>query len=244
MSIYDCKFIYIKGPDNTVADALSQYPSTNVGNTVLAESNAQHPYNTNETKKHMILNLPKEKHTIHATSAALSGNIHEPEMVKLKSTISINDSFVERCCTGYGTDKWCQKLLSTSRGMPELTIKDGLWFIGERMIIPGHSGLREEILKLAHDTLGHFGFYKSYENIRQSYFWPGMRKDLEEGYIPSCRECMRNKSFTTKPTGPLHSLPVPDDRCASISLDFIGPLPLDEGYDCILTITDQLGSDI
>ena len=142
----------------------------------------------------MILNLPKEKLTIQAISAALSSNIHEPEMVKLKSTISIDDSFVERCRTGYGTDKWCQKLLLASRGMPELTIKDSLWFIGERMIIPGHSRLREEILRLAHDTLGHFGFYKSYENIRQSYFWPGMRKDSEEGYIPSCQECMRNIS--------------------------------------------------
>jgi hypothetical protein len=27
-------------------------------------------------------------------------------------------------------------------------------------------------------------------------------------------------------------------------MDFIGPLPTDEGYDCILTITDRLGSDI
>ena len=27
-------------------------------------------------------------------------------------------------------------------------------------------------------------------------------------------------------------------------MDFIGPLPLDEGYDCILSITDRLGSDV
>ena len=27
-------------------------------------------------------------------------------------------------------------------------------------------------------------------------------------------------------------------------MDFIGPLPLDEGYDCILSMTDRLGSDI
>jgi len=27
-------------------------------------------------------------------------------------------------------------------------------------------------------------------------------------------------------------------------MDFIGPLPLDEGHDCILTITDRLGADI
>ena len=27
-------------------------------------------------------------------------------------------------------------------------------------------------------------------------------------------------------------------------MDFIGPLPLDANYDCILTITDRLGADI
>jgi hypothetical protein len=71
-----------------------------------------------------------------------------------------------------------------------------------------------------------------------------MRKDLEEKYIPGCQDCQRNKSPTTKPVGPLHPLKVPDGRCESIAMDFIGPLPEDEGSDCILTITDRLGSDI
>ena len=71
-----------------------------------------------------------------------------------------------------------------------------------------------------------------------------MRRDLESAYIPSCIECQRNKSATTKPIGPLHPLPVPDNRCDSVAMDFIGPLPPDEGYDCILTLTDRLGSDI
>ena len=103
---------------------------------------------------------------------------------------------------------------------------------------------REQIFRLAHDTLGHFGFHKTYENIRNSYFWPNMRTDLENGYIPSCVPCQRNKSSTKKPTGPLHPLPVPDERCESVSMDFIGPLPTDRGHNCILTITDRLGSDI
>ena len=65
-----------------------------------------------------------------------------------------------------------------------------------------------------------------------------MRKDLEEGYIPSCVECARNKGNTSKPSGPLHPLTVPDEHCQSISMDFVGPLPTDEGHDSILTIMD------
>ena len=71
-----------------------------------------------------------------------------------------------------------------------------------------------------------------------------MRKDFEEGYIPSCIECSHNKSSTSKPTGPLYPLPVPDEHCDSISMDSIGPLPPDQGHDCILTITDRLRSDV
>jgi len=71
-----------------------------------------------------------------------------------------------------------------------------------------------------------------------------MRRDLEKVYIPSCTDCLRNKSATRKPTGPLHSLPIPDDRGDSVAMDFIGPLPHDEEFDCILSMTDCLGSDV
>ena len=71
-----------------------------------------------------------------------------------------------------------------------------------------------------------------------------MRRDLEQSYIPSCVDCQRNKFRTTKPPGPLHLLPVPENRGDSVALDFIGPLPLDEGFDCILSITDRLHSDV
>jgi len=48
----------------------------------------------------------------------------------------------------------------------------------------------------------------------------------------------------TRPAGPLHPLPVPDGRGDSVAIDFIGPLPEDEGFDCIVTMTNRMGSDI
>jgi hypothetical protein len=48
----------------------------------------------------------------------------------------------------------------------------------------------------------------------------------------------------SKPAGPLHPLPVTYQWEDSIVMDFIGPLPLDEGFDCILSIIDRLGSDV
>ena len=116
--------------------------------------------------------------------------------------------------------------------------------MGTRLIIPRTGHLRETLFRLVHNVLGHFGFDKCYETLRTSYYWPNMRKDLETGYVPSCASCQRNKSSTTKPLGPLHPLPIPDNRGDSVAINFIGPLPPDEGYDYMVTFTDPLGSDI
>ena len=240
LSIYDCKFVYVRGTDNTMADALSRYPETVVKNNDTAEQAAQHPHVGFTDKSIVILHRPKVLSTPLTCVAALT-NVN-PQQTKI--SFSIDEDTVCKLRDGYAKDPWCRKLLTASRGMSELVVKDGLWFLSGRLIIPADGGMREQIFRLAHDTLGHFGFHKTYENIRDSYFWPNMRKDLEEGYIPSCIECLKNKSSTSKPTGPLHPLPVPDDRCQSIAMDFIGPLPLDRGCNCILTITDRLGSDV
>jgi hypothetical protein len=47
-----------------------------------------------------------------------------------------------------------------------------------------------------------------------------------------------------KPVGPLHPLPVPDHRGDSVAIDFIGPLPVKQGYNCIMTMTDRLSTNI
>lgn len=67
---------------------------------------------------------------------------------------------------------------------------------------------------------------------------------MELAYIPSCDACKRNKSTTKRPAGPLHPLPIPDGRGDSIAIDFIGPLPEDEGFNYLVTMMDHLNLDI
>ena len=71
-----------------------------------------------------------------------------------------------------------------------------------------------------------------------------MRRDLENAYIPSCTECQQNKNHTSKPTSPLHPLPVLDNRFNTVALDFIGPLPEEHRKDTILTMTDPPRANI
>ena len=55
---------------------------------------------------------------------------------------------------------------------------------------------------------------------------------------------VHDKYSTHKHTGPLHPLLILDDRGDSMAIDFIGQLPLDENFNCILSMTNHLGSDI
>ena len=146
--------------------------------------------------------------------------------------------------SGYTSDPFIAKLRSASAGLDIITNKNDFWFINDRLVIPDVKHVRESIYRLAHDSMGHFGTGKCFSSLRDSFYWPNMRRDLEMAYIPSCADCQRNKSKTTRPIGPLHPLPIPDSRCDSVAIDFIGPLPMDNGFDTIITFTDRLGSDI
>ena len=92
--------------------------------------------------------------------------------------------------------------------------------------------------------MGHFGFDKSYASLRDGYYWPNMRRDLENSYLKSCVKCMKNKDHTTKRARPLHPLPVPDGHFRHVAIDFVGPLPKEGGFDELATFTNRLSADV
>jgi hypothetical protein len=167
-----------------------------------------------------------------------------PKNRSTKSTLQLDTSMLSAIKDGYLTDPFITKISSASTGMDNIKKENDFWFINDRLVIPDVKHVRESLFRLAHDSMGHFGPGKCIPSLKDSFYWPNMRRDLETAYIPSCPACQRNKSKTTKPIGPLHPLPVPDGRCDSVAIDFIGPLPFDNGFDTIITFTDRLGSDI
>ena len=123
-------------------------------------------------------------------------------------SISTDLSVLASIKEGYGLDPFYQCLANT--GASGVQLINGLRYIGDRLVIPRTGRIHENLFQLAHDTLGHFGANKSYTMLRDAYYWPNMRTDLEKSYIPSCKECQHNKSPTKKAPRPLHLLPVPD----------------------------------
>ena len=189
-----------------------------------------------------IVYVPGEKNTV---ADALSRLPAEPPTVCASTlTITVADELLEQIRQGYKTDNFARKLLLSPQPQLGIQKRNGLIYIGDRLLVPRVSDLRQTLFHLAHDALGHFGNDKSYEALRSEFYWPNMRTDLEQSYIASCEQCQRNKSLTRKPAGPLHPLPVPDGRGDSVAIDFVGPLPKDHGYNAIVTMTDRLGADI
>jgi hypothetical protein len=137
------------------------------------------------------------------------------------------------------------KTLAEARpSLSGIKLVNGLWYVGDRLVIPHIGNIRETLFRLAHNVLGHFGFNKTYASLRKLYYWPNMRKELETSYVPRCVDCQQNKSATSKPCSPLHLLPIPNARGDSVAIDFIGPLPPDSGFNQITSLTNHLGSDV
>ena len=245
MSQFDAKVVYIKGKENTIADALSRLPSPEALTEV--QKSARHPYNFCDNDDDPVaiacVTLPCLWGPWE-TATHLSSRV--PFVPAICSTLEItaDKSFLDSIRSGYNEDAWCKTLPAAAISWPGLIFHDGLWYVGNRLIIPRSGNLRETLFMLAHDVTSHFGFYKTYGSLRNSYYWPNMQRDLEQGYVPSCPECQRNKSSTIKPYGPLHPLPIPDQWGDSVAIDFIGPLPEDDGKNSIIIFTNRLGSDI
>ena len=249
LSQYDGKIVYIKGEHNSVADALSRIPVdvTYLSNSSIEAEEKSLPISHDLISDGKIASVfqTSDQNLFHEIIPTLIASTSEPSIPSpLILSIKMDTKLITEIKEGYLQDPFISTLKAALPGTSFVSNRDGFWFIGSRLVIPNIPHIREALFYLAHDALGHFGTDKSYAALRTSYYWPNMRKHLEEAYVPSCPDCQRNKSRTNKPFGPLHPLPIPEQRGDSVAIDFIGPLPTDKGFDCIVTFTDRLNSDL
>ena len=191
MSQYNAKIVYVKGEDNTVANALSWLPTY-----VQAEAEAKHAYSHCPTDEEddMVASILAPAYSPYTAASAISQACPQTKQ-RLNSvcatlSISADKHLLQKICIGYTNDKWIQNtLLKAKDGMPGIQLTNGLWYIGNRLIIPHVGDIRETLFCLTHNILGHFGFDKTYGSLHDSFYWPNMRKELESTYIPGCIKC-------------------------------------------------------
>lgn len=158
--------------------------------------------------------------------------------------ITMDTCILDTIKMGYHKDEFCKKLISNRSHANGIHYVNSLQYVSNCLLIPQYSDVHKNIFWLTHNNSGHFGPDKAYTLLCNAYYWLNMQCDLEKSYIPSCTDCQRNKLSTKKSASPLHPLPIPDHQEDSVGIDFIGPLLLDEGYNCIVSIMDQLNSNM
>ena len=112
----------------------------------------------------------------------------------------------------------------------------------ELLVVTADAPLRRTIVQMHHDppAYGHPGISRTLELTARRYWWPRMAQDVKD-YVKGCADCQRNKvnnQMTKAPLNPIFARPgaLPFE---TVAMDFIVKLPLSNGYDSILTITDH-----
>lgn len=101
---------------------------------------------------------------------------------------------------------------------------------------------REQIIREKHCSPigGHKGVTKTYGRIREKYYWPQLKIDVQK-FCQQCESCQLNKLTRLKTRQPLVLTDTPGKAFDKIAMDIVGPLPTTPaGHSHILTIQDLL----
>ena len=119
---------------------------------------------------------------------------------------------------------------------------DGSLYFMDRIWVPLVGEVRTIIMDEAHKSKYsvHPGSDKMYYDLRDMYWWPGMKKDIAE-YVGKCLTCAKVKAEHQRPSGLLQQPEIPEWKWENITMDFITKLPrTSRGHDAIWVIVDRL----
>ena len=167
------------------------------------------------------------------------------ETMEMLFTIETRPTIVERVKEVQISTEECERMKEIMKddGKTKYNLdKEGLLRFEGRIWVPNNSELKEEIMCEAHSSryLIHSGSTKMYQDLRQNFWWPNMKRDIAE-YVSKCLTCQKVKAEHQRPSGLLHPLEIPKWKWEHITMDFVVGLPtIRKGYDAIWVIVDRL----
>ena len=107
----------------------------------------------------------------------------------------------------------------------------------EIIVVP--KALTAQILRMAHDTLGHNGTHRTYTLLKRLYYWKGLKPSVEK-HIRMCYQCQRRNKQPVK-YATLH-FDVATFPMQFISMDLIGEFhpPTSRKHRYALTVIGML----
>ncbi|GJU83229.1 putative reverse transcriptase domain-containing protein [Tanacetum coccineum] len=120
--------------------------------------------------------------------------------------------------------------------------EDGELYVTKRIWVPLYGNLRTLIMNEAHTSKYsvHPGVDKMYYDLRDLYWWPGMKKDIAM-YVSMCLTCSKVKAEHQKPSGLFQQPEILEWKWENITTDFkVKLLRTSSGHNAIWVIVDRL----
>jgi hypothetical protein len=155
-----------------------------------------------------------------------------PDQLFIRSLIEI----------GAEHDEQEEQILTKWIDVHELKKIDKVWYKNGRQVITNLGTGTRAVIAAHHDAPvhGHPGIARTIQLVERDSWWPGLRREVTD-YVKGCTECQRHKvnNRPTKATlepiwAKLKAMPF-----ETVAVDFITKLPVSQGYDSILTVTDH-----
>ena len=103
-----------------------------------------------------------------------------------------------------------------------------------RPIVP--EAWREAVFHAIHG-LSHPGIETTKKLVSTKFVWHGLKKYIGQR-AKQCLECQRSK-VQRHTKAPLQKLPTPKSRFGHVQIDLVGPLPVCQGFEYLMTVVDR-----
>ncbi|GKB20134.1 putative reverse transcriptase domain-containing protein [Tanacetum coccineum] len=133
----------------------------------------------------------------------------KPKRVRAMNMI-LQSSIKDRILTAQ--KKAVNEFAGLQKGLEEMIEQrsDGTLYYLDRIWVPLKGEVRTLIMDEAHKSkyYVHLGANKMYNDLRDRYWWPGMKKDIVE-YVTKCLTCLKVKAEHQRPSGLLRQPEIP-----------------------------------
>lgn len=242
LSSFNLSIRHKAGKSNVVPDALSRLPGTSTDSSSVKSSEDSAEGILDVLYGHAVEDLDPYD------SVMEEGAVYHITLVEM------SDDFKQRLRKAYDSDEQWKRILGILRKdfteaasneveKPGIRFKlrnDLVYYVSgdgrERLCIP-HS-MEKEVFHMAHDLSNHGGFHRTYDRLSSSVYVQQLAKRLRN-YIAHCPECQVFQTTRHSPYGSLNPIVTPSIPFHTLAMDFVVELPVIDGHDVLLTMTDK-----
>ena len=210
LSAYNCKIQYIRGSKNLLADYFSRYAFKNTQNHVAV-------INTNKfdvfARPSSNSSSPSEAENINTPTLDIPGDF---DIVAAQRADEAINNIINKLSDNTASETTKERFILLENVL--YYISTHTTHLDLRLVIP--ETIRKPIIHHLHDENSHIGTEKTYNLLKQRYYWRNMFQDIAD-HVSRCVTCNTRQINTNKV--PIQNTHIPEFCFDSIAIDTSGP---------------------